>query len=106
MECLKGRSAWWRPRVRRVVNGESRSSFPSKPAGAVLAPLAKGIGEIDGDFLKVRRATRPDVGSRVGSARGSGGSNRQNLGSISFALVRVVDPAGSHAFRLRPAASP
>jgi len=27
-------------------------------------------------------------------------------GSIPFALVRVVDPAGSHALRLRPAASP
>src|SRR2546426_9724250 len=51
-------------------------------------------------------ATRPDVGSPVGAARGSGGSNSRNLGSIPFALVRVVDPAGSHALRLRPAASP
>src|SRR5947208_4866780 len=51
-------------------------------------------------------ATRPDVGSPVGAARGSGGSNSRNLGSIPFTLVRVVDPAGSHALRLRPAASP
>ena len=36
-----------------VVNGELVLVIPLKPAGLVLAPLAKGVGEIDGEFLKV-----------------------------------------------------
>ena len=36
-----------------VVNGELAILIPLEAGGAVLAPLAKGIGEIDGEFLKV-----------------------------------------------------
>lgn len=36
-----------------VVNGELVILIPLDAGGAVLAPLANGIGEIDGEFLKV-----------------------------------------------------
>ena len=36
-----------------IVDGELAILIPLDAGGAVLAPLATGIGEIDGDFLKV-----------------------------------------------------
>ena len=36
-----------------IVDGELVILIPLEAGGDVLAPLAKGIGEIDGDFLKV-----------------------------------------------------
>jgi hypothetical protein len=36
-----------------IVDGELAILVPLDAGGAVLAPLAKGIGEIDGEFLKV-----------------------------------------------------
>jgi hypothetical protein len=36
-----------------VVNGELALLIPLEAGAAVLAPLAKGIGKIDGEFLKV-----------------------------------------------------
>lgn len=36
-----------------VVDGELAVLIPLEAGGAALAPLAKGIGEIEGDFLKV-----------------------------------------------------
>jgi hypothetical protein len=36
-----------------IVDGELVLLIPLDAGGAVLAPLAKGIGEIDGEFLKV-----------------------------------------------------
>jgi len=36
-----------------VVNGELAILVPLEAGGATLAPLAKGIGEIDGEFLKI-----------------------------------------------------
>lgn len=36
-----------------IVNGELAILIPLEAGGAVLAPLAKGIGEVDGEFLKV-----------------------------------------------------
>jgi hypothetical protein len=62
--------------------------------------------------LEVIRKLLPRLTMRLVAAPGVGvasspsGSNWRKSGSIPFALVRVVDPAGSHALRLRPAASP
>ena len=36
-----------------IVDGELAILIPLDAGGAVLAPFAKGIGEIDGEFLKV-----------------------------------------------------
>ena len=36
-----------------IVDGELAILIPLHAGGAVLAPLARGIGEIDGEFLKV-----------------------------------------------------
>jgi len=36
-----------------MVDGELAILIPLKLRGAVIAPLAKGIGEINGEFLKV-----------------------------------------------------
>jgi hypothetical protein len=36
-----------------IVDGELAILMPLDAGRAVLAPLAKGIGEIDGEFLKV-----------------------------------------------------
>lgn len=39
--------------TRRTWNAKLAILIPLNAGGAVLAPLAKGIGEIDGEFLKV-----------------------------------------------------
>jgi hypothetical protein len=36
-----------------MVDGEFTLLIPLEAGGAALAPLVKGIGEIDGEFLKV-----------------------------------------------------
>ena len=36
-----------------IVDGELAIRIPLEAGGAALAPLAKGIGEIDGEFLKI-----------------------------------------------------
>ena len=36
-----------------IVDGELAILIPLEGGGAILAPLAKGIGEIDGELLKV-----------------------------------------------------
>jgi hypothetical protein len=52
-----------------VVNGKLVILIPLEAGGAVLAPLAKGIGEIDGDFLKV--VIRPWLAEKLRIAAGS-----------------------------------
>jgi hypothetical protein len=52
-----------------VVNGELAILIPLEVGGAVLAPLAKGIGEIDGEFLKV--VIRPWLAEKLRIAAGS-----------------------------------
>jgi hypothetical protein len=52
-----------------VVNGELAIFIPLEAGGAVLAPLAKGIGEIDGDFLKV--VIRPWLAEKLRIGAGS-----------------------------------
>ena len=52
-----------------VVNGELAILIPLEAGGSVLAPLAKGIGEIDGDFLKV--IIRPWLAEKLRIAAGS-----------------------------------
>ncbi len=52
-----------------VVNGELAILIPLEAGGAVLAPLAKGMGEIDGDFLKV--VIRPWLAEKLRIAAGS-----------------------------------
>jgi hypothetical protein len=52
-----------------VVNGELTILIPLEAGGAVLAPLAKGIGEIDGDFLKV--VIRPWLAEKLRIGAGS-----------------------------------
>jgi hypothetical protein len=52
-----------------VVNCELGILIPLEAGGVVLAPLAKGIGEIDGDFLKV--AIRPWLPEKLRIAAGS-----------------------------------
>ena len=52
-----------------VVNGELAILIPLEAGGAVLAPLAKGIGEIDGEFLKV--VIRPWLGEQLRIAAGT-----------------------------------
>ena len=52
-----------------VVNGELAILSPLEAGGAVLAPLAKGIGEIDGEFLKV--VIRPWLAEKLRIAAGS-----------------------------------
>ena len=52
-----------------VVNGELAILIPLEAGGAVLAPLAKGIGEIDGEFLKV--VIRPWLAEKLRIGAGS-----------------------------------
>ena len=52
-----------------VVNGELAILIPLEAGGSVLAPLAKGIGEIDGEFLKV--VIRPWLAEKLRIAAGS-----------------------------------
>ena len=52
-----------------MVNGELTILIPLEAGGAVLAPLAKGIGEIDGEFLKV--VIRPWLAEKLRIAAGS-----------------------------------
>jgi hypothetical protein len=52
-----------------VVNGKLVILIPLEAGGAVLAPLAKGLGEIDGDFLKV--VIRPWLAEKLRIAAGS-----------------------------------
>jgi len=54
-----------------MVDGELAILIPLEAGGAALAPLAKGIGDIDGEFLKViiqpwlAEKLRIDAGSLV-----------------------------------------
>jgi hypothetical protein len=54
-----------------IVDGELAIVIPLDAGGAVLAPFAKGIGQIDGEFLKVviqpwlAEKLRIGAGSRV-----------------------------------------
>ncbi len=52
-----------------VVNGELAVLIPLDAGGAVLAPLAQGIGEIDGEFLKV--VIQPWLAEKLRIAAGS-----------------------------------
>jgi hypothetical protein len=51
------------------VNGELAILIPLEAGGSVLAPLATGIGEIDGEFLKV--IIRPWLAEKLRIAAGS-----------------------------------
>jgi len=52
-----------------MVNGELTILIPLEAGATVLAPLAKGIGEIDGEFLKV--VIRPWLAEKLRIAAGS-----------------------------------
>lgn len=52
-----------------VVDGELAILMPLEAGGAVLAPFAKGIGEIDGEFLKV--VIQPWLAEKLRIAAGS-----------------------------------
>jgi hypothetical protein len=55
--------------VRRGGQRRIAILIPLEAGGAVLAPLAKGIGEIDGDFLKV--VIRPWLAEKLRTVAGS-----------------------------------
>lgn len=54
-----------------IIDGELAILIPLEAGGAALAPLARGMGEIDGEFLKVviqpwlAEKRRIDAGSLV-----------------------------------------
>ena len=52
-----------------LVDGELAILIPLKLRGAVIAPLAKGIGEINGEFLKV--VIQPWLAEKLRIAAGS-----------------------------------
>ena len=53
----------------KVVDGELALLIPLEAGGSALAPLAKGIGEIDGEFLKV--VIRPWLAEKLRIEAGS-----------------------------------
>jgi hypothetical protein len=52
-----------------MVDGELAILIPLEAGGAALAPLASGIGEIDGEFLKV--VIRPWLAEKLRIGAGS-----------------------------------
>jgi hypothetical protein len=62
-----------------MVNGELTILIPLEAGAAVLAPLAKGIGEIDGEFLKV--VIRPWLAENFESPPAASSSSTTRTGS-------------------------